>query len=173
MSNAPGVEIRVPGFGKTYSVEYLDNSKLAGVCTGGKGGALGCGGLAGTMARAPHATASPPQVICTHWYKTWSIMGMCGMRPCGLPPTTGGWSPVSISVYGGLGAGEVAPNPAALTCPPCCRPAGRVLPEACWAGGRNACYLWKAGLPHWAQPWLPTLALFLTTPTPGLEGPLH
>lgn len=32
MSNAPGVEIRVPGFGKTYSVEYLDKNKLAGVC---------------------------------------------------------------------------------------------------------------------------------------------
>ncbi|XP_024588198.1 phosphatidylcholine-sterol acyltransferase isoform X1 [Neophocaena asiaeorientalis asiaeorientalis] len=30
VSNAPGVQIRVPGFGKTYSVEYLDNSKLAG-----------------------------------------------------------------------------------------------------------------------------------------------
>ncbi|XP_062997450.1 phosphatidylcholine-sterol acyltransferase isoform X2 [Elgaria multicarinata webbii] len=29
-SNAPGVHIRVPGFGKTYSVEYLDKSKLAG-----------------------------------------------------------------------------------------------------------------------------------------------
>ncbi|XP_044289910.1 phosphatidylcholine-sterol acyltransferase isoform X2 [Varanus komodoensis] len=28
-SNAPGVHIRVPGFGKTYSVEYLDKSKLA------------------------------------------------------------------------------------------------------------------------------------------------
>uniref|UniRef100_A0A8D0V6U6 Phosphatidylcholine-sterol acyltransferase n=1 Tax=Sus scrofa TaxID=9823 RepID=A0A8D0V6U6_PIG len=60
VSNAPGVEIRVPGFGKTYSVEYLDNSKLAGVCTGGKGGALGCGGLAGTMARAPcHCLPTP------------------------------------------------------------------------------------------------------------------
>ncbi|XP_075796674.1 phosphatidylcholine-sterol acyltransferase isoform X1 [Pelodiscus sinensis] len=30
VSNAPGVQIRVPGFGKTYSVEYLDKSKLAG-----------------------------------------------------------------------------------------------------------------------------------------------
>ncbi|XP_004393418.1 PREDICTED: phosphatidylcholine-sterol acyltransferase [Odobenus rosmarus divergens] len=30
VSNAPGVQIRVPGFGKTYSVEYLDNNKLAG-----------------------------------------------------------------------------------------------------------------------------------------------
>ncbi|KAJ6666108.1 hypothetical protein lerEdw1_001012 [Lerista edwardsae] len=30
MSNAPGVQIRVPGFGKTYSVEYLDQGKLAG-----------------------------------------------------------------------------------------------------------------------------------------------
>ncbi|XP_055002096.1 phosphatidylcholine-sterol acyltransferase isoform X1 [Sorex araneus] len=30
LSNAPGVQIRVPGFGKTYSVEYLDSSKLAG-----------------------------------------------------------------------------------------------------------------------------------------------
>lgn len=40
VSNAPGVQIRVPGFGKTYSVEYLDNNKLAGVCTQGKAGAL-------------------------------------------------------------------------------------------------------------------------------------
>ncbi|XP_072492191.1 phosphatidylcholine-sterol acyltransferase isoform X3 [Notamacropus eugenii] len=30
MSNAPGVQIRVPGFGKTFSVEYLDPNKLAG-----------------------------------------------------------------------------------------------------------------------------------------------
>nr|XP_056718304.1 phosphatidylcholine-sterol acyltransferase [Euleptes europaea] len=30
MSNAPGVHVRVPGFGKTYSVEYLDKSKLVG-----------------------------------------------------------------------------------------------------------------------------------------------
>ncbi|XP_021572062.1 phosphatidylcholine-sterol acyltransferase isoform X1 [Carlito syrichta] len=30
VSNAPGVQIRVPGFGKTYSVEYLDSNKLAG-----------------------------------------------------------------------------------------------------------------------------------------------
>ncbi|KAG8437236.1 hypothetical protein GDO86_008080 [Hymenochirus boettgeri] len=30
VSNAPGVDIQVPGFGKTYSVEYLDKSKLAG-----------------------------------------------------------------------------------------------------------------------------------------------
>ncbi|KAM3919891.1 phosphatidylcholine-sterol acyltransferase isoform 1-T2 [Leptodactylus fuscus] len=29
-SNAPGVDVRVPGFGKTFSVEYLDRSKLAG-----------------------------------------------------------------------------------------------------------------------------------------------
>ncbi|XP_053304549.1 phosphatidylcholine-sterol acyltransferase [Spea bombifrons] len=29
-SNAPGVDIRVPGFGQTYSVEYLDQGKLAG-----------------------------------------------------------------------------------------------------------------------------------------------
>lgn len=37
VSNAPGVQIRVPGFGKTYSVEYLDKNKLAGVCIGEKG----------------------------------------------------------------------------------------------------------------------------------------
>ncbi|KAM4614019.1 phosphatidylcholine-sterol acyltransferase [Discoglossus pictus] len=30
VSNAPGVDIHVPGFGKTHSVEYLDKSKLAG-----------------------------------------------------------------------------------------------------------------------------------------------
>lgn len=41
VSNAPGVQIRVPGFGKTYSVEYLDDNKLAGVSTQGKEGALG------------------------------------------------------------------------------------------------------------------------------------
>ncbi|XP_030628443.1 phosphatidylcholine-sterol acyltransferase [Chanos chanos] len=29
-SNAPGVEIRVPGFGQTYSVEFLDMNRLAG-----------------------------------------------------------------------------------------------------------------------------------------------
>ena len=59
VSNAPGVQIRVPGFGKTYSVEYLDSSKLAGVCAEGEGGALGCVGLAGAMATAPGAAASP------------------------------------------------------------------------------------------------------------------
>lgn len=45
VSNAPGVQIRVPGFGKTYSVEYLDKNKLAGVCTRGKDRALAVGGL--------------------------------------------------------------------------------------------------------------------------------
>uniref|UniRef100_A0A8C6GJ82 Phosphatidylcholine-sterol acyltransferase n=2 Tax=Mus TaxID=862507 RepID=A0A8C6GJ82_MUSSI len=30
VSNAPGVQIRVPGFGKTESVEYVDDNKLAG-----------------------------------------------------------------------------------------------------------------------------------------------
>ncbi|XP_040185157.1 phosphatidylcholine-sterol acyltransferase [Rana temporaria] len=29
-SNAPGVDVLIPGFGKTFSVEYLDKSKLAG-----------------------------------------------------------------------------------------------------------------------------------------------
>uniref|UniRef100_A0A4W4GB54 Phosphatidylcholine-sterol acyltransferase n=1 Tax=Electrophorus electricus TaxID=8005 RepID=A0A4W4GB54_ELEEL len=29
-SNAPGVEVRVPGFGETYTVEFLDTNKLAG-----------------------------------------------------------------------------------------------------------------------------------------------
>ncbi|KAG9272009.1 phosphatidylcholine-sterol acyltransferase [Astyanax mexicanus] len=29
-SNAPGVEVRAPGFGQTYTVEFLDNNKLAG-----------------------------------------------------------------------------------------------------------------------------------------------
>uniref|UniRef100_K7FS77 Lecithin-cholesterol acyltransferase n=1 Tax=Pelodiscus sinensis TaxID=13735 RepID=K7FS77_PELSI len=38
VSNAPGVQIRVPGFGKTYSVEYLDKSKLAGGLGGGLAG---------------------------------------------------------------------------------------------------------------------------------------
>lgn len=30
-SNSPGVQVRVPGFGQTYPIEYLDNNKLAGV----------------------------------------------------------------------------------------------------------------------------------------------
>ncbi|XP_066467133.1 phosphatidylcholine-sterol acyltransferase-like [Tiliqua scincoides] len=30
LTNAPGVDVRVPGFGKTHTVEYLDKSKLAG-----------------------------------------------------------------------------------------------------------------------------------------------
>lgn len=30
ISSAPGVHIRAPGFGKTYSVEYLDENKVAG-----------------------------------------------------------------------------------------------------------------------------------------------
>lgn len=38
-------------------------------------------------------------------------MATCGMRRCGLPPMTGGWSPVSVSADDGLVAGQVAPNP--------------------------------------------------------------
>lgn len=30
-SNSPGVQVRVPGFGQTYTIEFLDSSKLAGV----------------------------------------------------------------------------------------------------------------------------------------------
>lgn len=58
MSNAPGVQIRVPGFGKTYSVEYLDNNKLAGVFTGER---VGCsrGQPTGAVTRASNATAFP------------------------------------------------------------------------------------------------------------------
>ncbi|XP_053487270.1 phosphatidylcholine-sterol acyltransferase [Ictalurus furcatus] len=29
-SNSPGVEVRVPGFGQTYTIEFLDNNNLAG-----------------------------------------------------------------------------------------------------------------------------------------------
>ncbi|KAM8751288.1 phosphatidylcholine-sterol acyltransferase [Acanthopagrus schlegelii] len=29
-SNSPGVQVRVPGFGQTYPIEFLDNNKLAG-----------------------------------------------------------------------------------------------------------------------------------------------
>ncbi|XP_062965189.1 phosphatidylcholine-sterol acyltransferase isoform X1 [Cynocephalus volans] len=56
VSNAPGVQIRVPGFGKTYSVEYLDSHKLAGVCPGGKGRGSR---LWWDVARAPNAATSP------------------------------------------------------------------------------------------------------------------
>lgn len=59
MSNAPGVQIRVPGFGKTYSVEYLDSSKLAGLCQ-----RAGLGLQAGVLAHSRHGpapgAAAPP-----------------------------------------------------------------------------------------------------------------
>lgn len=29
-SNSPGVQVRVPGFGQTYPIEFLDHNKLAG-----------------------------------------------------------------------------------------------------------------------------------------------
>lgn len=29
-SNSPGVHVRVPGFGQTYPIEFLDNNRLAG-----------------------------------------------------------------------------------------------------------------------------------------------
>jgi len=29
-SNSPGVQVRVPGFGQTYPIEFLDSNKLAG-----------------------------------------------------------------------------------------------------------------------------------------------
>ncbi|XP_044111832.1 phosphatidylcholine-sterol acyltransferase isoform X1 [Neovison vison] len=58
VSNAPGVQIRVPGFGKTYSVEYLDNNKLAGVFTGERVG-CGRGRPTGAVTRASNATAFP------------------------------------------------------------------------------------------------------------------
>lgn len=32
-SNSPGVEVRVPGFGQTYSIEFLDKNNLAGDCS--------------------------------------------------------------------------------------------------------------------------------------------
>lgn len=46
VSNAPGVQIRVPGFGKTESVEYVDDNKLAGVCTRERQGLFLATGLA-------------------------------------------------------------------------------------------------------------------------------
>lgn len=58
LSNAPGVQIRVPGFGKTHSVEYLDKNKLAGVCTGGKVG-LWTVGACRSHGQSPNAAASP------------------------------------------------------------------------------------------------------------------
>lgn len=61
ISNAPGVQIRVPGFGKTYSVEYLDDNKLAGVCTREKQGiflvigvACRCNGQESPLFPPPH-----------------------------------------------------------------------------------------------------------------------
>lgn len=32
-SNSPGVDVRVPGFGQTYTIEFLDNNNLAGDCS--------------------------------------------------------------------------------------------------------------------------------------------
>ncbi|XP_026350834.1 phosphatidylcholine-sterol acyltransferase isoform X1 [Ursus americanus] len=58
VSNAPGVQIRVPGFGKTYSVEYLDNNKLAGVFIGERAG-CSRGRPTGAVARASDADAFP------------------------------------------------------------------------------------------------------------------
>lgn len=58
VSNAPGVQIRVPGFGKTYSVEYLDDNKLAGVCARGKAGAL-----LGSQAGLAVSWTEPPMLL--------------------------------------------------------------------------------------------------------------
>lgn len=61
VSNAPGVQIRVPGFGKTYSVEYLDDNKLAGVYTQERQGiflvirvACRCNGQSPSLFLPPH-----------------------------------------------------------------------------------------------------------------------
>lgn len=51
MTNAPGVHIRVPGFGKTYSVEYLDQSKLAGKRSQLRGEAQGIQGCHASPSR--------------------------------------------------------------------------------------------------------------------------
>ena len=71
----------------------------------------------------PLVPPPPPQVICTHWYRTWSTMGTCGMRQCGPPPTTGGWSLVSVSMFRGLGGQGGGPH--LQPCRPIHLPAGQ------------------------------------------------
>lgn len=74
MSNAPGVHIRVPGFGKTYSVEYLDQSKLAGERRRG----AGCPGIPWAPCKWRGVSVSPEGTYSSE------SPGHLGVRDIGL-----------------------------------------------------------------------------------------
>lgn len=108
-------------------------------------GALGCVGLAGAMAIAlvlPLPTGymhTLVQNLVNNGYARDETLVRAA-------PTTGWLEPSEcVLMFRGLGAGQRPPPPAMLTHPRC-RPAGRVLPEACWAGGGDACHVREAGL---------------------------
>lgn len=99
-SNSPGVQVRVPGFGQTYSIEFLDPNKLAGESNASWISCLvNCLNLVlcivSLTAGIDFVRCLFLQVISTPWCNTWWTWATPEMRLFEEHHMTGDWHLVS------------------------------------------------------------------------------